>query len=1099
MRRIMYTCSWLIATLLCGLVSQAQTTHVVSNSGLNFVPANLTITAGDTVDWQISSSHNVREVSQATYNANGTASNGGFQLGSGGGKQAFPNPGTFYYVCTPHASSGMKGIVTVNSANAETFVAQLRGIQEVPAATTLGTGEITALFEDDTLRVSGAFDNLSSDYDPNIGAHIHLGYAGSNGPVRLVLTPVLDADNRGGRFNASDNTFALPTSVVDSLQNRQLYVNIHTEAYPGGEIRGQIVPQADDYFFSPLYGSNEVPRVYSQGLGAAMIELRDDTIVVTGSFSGLTGDFDGNPAGGAHLHDALPGANSGIAQGLDVTPDGDLKGGVMDATDNTYELDMATLMTLQARGLYVNIHSTAHPSGELRGQVHGMAQAIFRAALAGANEVPAASVLGGGQVLGEVMNDTLRVVGTFRGLEHDYASNIGSHLHIGYAGQNGPVAIALTPALDGDNRGGQYLAADNAYPLNGTQADLLLERQIYLNVHSVGFPGGELRGQMLPTAQSYFNAYTAGGQEATPVLSRGYGHLIGEFSGGTVTVSGSFAGLESDFDTSIGSHLHKGFYGRNGGVEVFLAPDLAGDLRSAVYAPDSNQFALRDGLVDTLLMRGIYVNIHSTDVPSGELRGQMLPEAPAYFFTPLSGTNEVPPVVTGATGAVALELYAAGGNTMGILSGSFDDLESDFATNIGAHIHGNLPGRNAGVLVALDYELEADNRGAIFMADSNMIPMTTGLTDSLRSGYFYVNVHSTDINSGEVRGNLRQQGRAYLTSTLRGINEVDPVETSGEGALALTLIDTTLQIIGSFNNLEGDFDATVAGGSHFHFGQAYENAGLFQALRPDVAGDLKAGVYVADSNRYALTDTQRLALLQDGIYFNLHSTIAPMGEIRGQILPETNFFPMGAPMIDAPMSGASLTIEGDPSTAFQATWTESMDDDTLVYIWQLSPDPAFGTLLVNSNVGTEAAFTTDFATVDGLLSGAGLAVGDNITLYHRAIASDGAVQTIGMMDSVVLTRGMLTTSVPTPQTGLTLSAAPTRVQDDLRLRIDSDQPRSTTLRLMNLQGQVQLRTSLRLIEGRQHHTLNLRDLSAGVYLLRLEADDTQQTLRVIKE
>ena len=1074
---------------------QAQTTHVVTNIGLNFDPATLQITAGDTVDWQIAGNHNVVEVDQATWNVNGTTSNGGFQLGLGGGKVGFPTPGTYYYVCQPHASQSMKGTITVVSAAADSYVAELRGIQEVPAVVTLATGTVTAVLDNGTLTVSGSFEGLRSDYDSNIGSHLHIGYAGSNGPVELVLTPTLDADNRGGMFMAADNTFSLTPAQETLLEGRQMYVNLHTVDNPGGELRGQVLPQATEYFFSPLYGSNEVPRVYSQGYGAAIIERTGSDIVVTGSFNDLTGDFDGNPAGGAHLHDALPGANSGILQGLTVTVNPDLKGGVMTATDNSYTLDSNGLDALAARGVYVNIHSTAHPSGELRGQVHGMAQAIFRASVAGANEVPPVMSMGGGQVLGELMNDTLRVVGTFSGLESDYDSNIGSHLHVAYAGRNGGVEIVLTPNLDGDNRGGIYEAADNTYELDATQQAAVLGRQVYLNIHSEEQPTGELRGQMLPTAQAYFNAYTAGGQEATPVMSRGYGHFIGEFSGDRVIVTGSFQNLESDYNSGIGSHLHRGYYGRNGGIAVGLTPMLASDNRSATYAPEDNTFSgLTSGLVDSLLMRAVYVNIHSTDVPSGELRGQMLREAPGYFFTPLSGTNEVPPVRTDAAGGVAIELYS----DRGMLTGSFDDLASDFNPGIGAHIHGELPGRNGGVLVGLDYELDMDNRGGLFLADSNQVPMSMGLIDSLKNGYLYVNVHSNDIPSGEVRGTIRPLANAYLTTTLEGLNEVQPIASPGTGALALSLIDSSVVLAGSFEGLDGDFDASVAGGSHLHMGKAYENGNLFVILAPEVSMDLKRGIYVADSNRFQLTAGQLDMLVRDGIYFNLHTTTNPGGELRGQILSSINFFPDAAPAITAPMSGAALTIEGAPSTPFQATWSEATDQDTLVYIWQLSPDPDFSTLLVNSNVGTAPNFTTDFATVDALLDGAGITVGNSVTLYHRAIASDGAVQTIGTTDSVELTRGTVT-SVREAQAGLQVSAQPTRVSDRLTLSIQSDRAQSVTLQLLDLQGRVHQRSELSLMPGRQNYGLTLSGLAAGVYFVRLDSDQSSQTLRVIKQ
>ena len=95
------------------LLTAFATTYVVTNVGTTFSPSTLTINKGDTVDFQLISSHNVVEVSQATWNANGNTSDGGFSLPYGGGKLKFSQAGTFYYVCQPHAAIGMKGTITV--------------------------------------------------------------------------------------------------------------------------------------------------------------------------------------------------------------------------------------------------------------------------------------------------------------------------------------------------------------------------------------------------------------------------------------------------------------------------------------------------------------------------------------------------------------------------------------------------------------------------------------------------------------------------------------------------------------------------------------------------------------------------------------------------------------------------------------------------------------------------------------------------------------------------------------------------------------------------------------------------------------------------
>jgi plastocyanin len=103
--------------ILTGLTTHA-TTYTITSPGFTFSPSTITIVSGDNIDFNIDGIHNVIEVSQATWNANGnTALPGGFQLPFGGGLlQASELPvGTHYYVCGPHASAGMKGIIIVQN------------------------------------------------------------------------------------------------------------------------------------------------------------------------------------------------------------------------------------------------------------------------------------------------------------------------------------------------------------------------------------------------------------------------------------------------------------------------------------------------------------------------------------------------------------------------------------------------------------------------------------------------------------------------------------------------------------------------------------------------------------------------------------------------------------------------------------------------------------------------------------------------------------------------------------------------------------------------------------------------------------------------
>jgi plastocyanin len=104
--------------LLLSKISLSTIVPVI-NSGFTFSPATITVNAGDTVSFSLGAIHNIAEVSQATFTANGnTQLPGGFFTPSGGGLvfTASLTPGTHWYVCQPHAAMGMKGKIIVQGA-----------------------------------------------------------------------------------------------------------------------------------------------------------------------------------------------------------------------------------------------------------------------------------------------------------------------------------------------------------------------------------------------------------------------------------------------------------------------------------------------------------------------------------------------------------------------------------------------------------------------------------------------------------------------------------------------------------------------------------------------------------------------------------------------------------------------------------------------------------------------------------------------------------------------------------------------------------------------------------------------------------------------
>ena len=91
------------------------TSYTVKSVGMNFSPDTIICNIGDTINFILGQSHNAVEVDQNTFLSNGISSNGGFYIGYGQTGSFIPiNTQTHYYICQPHVSSGMRGVIIVN-------------------------------------------------------------------------------------------------------------------------------------------------------------------------------------------------------------------------------------------------------------------------------------------------------------------------------------------------------------------------------------------------------------------------------------------------------------------------------------------------------------------------------------------------------------------------------------------------------------------------------------------------------------------------------------------------------------------------------------------------------------------------------------------------------------------------------------------------------------------------------------------------------------------------------------------------------------------------------------------------------------------------
>jgi hypothetical protein len=132
------------------------------------------------------------------------------------------------------------------------FRTHLSGDEEVPLAETRATGQAIFQLSKDGTRLS--YKIIVANIENVRMAHIHLAPAGANGPVVAWLYPSAppaqpipgrtDGILAEGELTASDLRGLLSgqplSALIDEFLEEGAYVNVHTDQFPGGEIRGQI-------------------------------------------------------------------------------------------------------------------------------------------------------------------------------------------------------------------------------------------------------------------------------------------------------------------------------------------------------------------------------------------------------------------------------------------------------------------------------------------------------------------------------------------------------------------------------------------------------------------------------------------------------------------------------------------------------------------------------------------------------------------------------------------------------------------------------------------------------------------------------------------
>ena len=339
---------------------------------------------------------------------------------------------------------------------------QVNSNQEVPTNTSSATGTSNIVYEKNSnlltyiINYSGVMPTAM---------HFHKGAVGVSGAVEIEVK----APYTSGMTGILKLTDAQETDLLAGLW----YLNIHSAAFAGGEIRGQVV--AENFMVISnvaLNSRQEVPQNPSTATGSfnGLFDKTSKKITYSLAINGFTPTV-------LHLHTNEVGANGPVAVTLSAA------GGTTDALNATQEAD------LLAGRLYVNVHSATYSGGEIRGQIATLNQIVYAVAASGAQEVPAVTSAATGSVYAVYNRTTKALAYTINFTGVVPRATGGMHFHKGAVGANGGVESGID---------GPYVTGmKGVATLTAAQEVDLFAGLWYFNLHSAAFPGGEIRGQLV--------------------------------------------------------------------------------------------------------------------------------------------------------------------------------------------------------------------------------------------------------------------------------------------------------------------------------------------------------------------------------------------------------------------------------------------------------------------------------------------------------------------------------------------------------------------------------------------------------------------------
>jgi hypothetical protein len=253
----------------------------------------------------------------------------------------------------PAPAGGCPKTLLTATSGGRSFTVALAGEGESPAGDPVATG--TATFHIRAGQGQVCYQLAAKNLAQSVGAHIHSGAAGTSGPVVVPLTTPNAAGTSSGCAPAAR------TLVAGILaQPAGFYVNVHTDEFPAGAIRGQLTGTSADSLGTTLaltlQGTSE-----PNAKGTAMLRIRKDAGMVCYRLHAESVTL---PTVAAHIHKGAAGTNGPVVVPFTAPgADGNSSGCSPAAAD------LITDILANPSGYYVNVHTKEHPAGAIRSQL----------------------------------------------------------------------------------------------------------------------------------------------------------------------------------------------------------------------------------------------------------------------------------------------------------------------------------------------------------------------------------------------------------------------------------------------------------------------------------------------------------------------------------------------------------------------------------------------------------------------------------------------------------------------------------------------------------------------------------------------------------